>query len=42
MSKSKDFVEKEVFKLNPNKKGADGNYHKLEIPVALPKSFTAT
>jgi len=27
----------QVISLNPMKKGADNNYHKLEIPVALAK-----
>ena len=27
----------QVISLNPLKKGADNNYHKLEIPVALAK-----
>ena len=30
-----------VYKLNPLKKGADNNYHKIEIPVSLELSPSA-
>jgi hypothetical protein len=28
----------QVFTLNPQKKGADNNYHKIEIPVSIAKA----